>query len=163
MIFGFSKGNYFFPEIAFKDMKLKETNKDSAYAIIKRLKEYKRIFGPTDIYDAVNRFYLSDIDNDNKKELIYHGIINAVGYWSIIWKIDNKNYQLFGELFGEIIGTNDSLVATLAPGGCGPDCDCANLYRIDEDEIYFVRSEKIFKGVKIPDSSRIEKNMKGNK
>jgi hypothetical protein len=156
-IFGFPKANYFFPEFTFKEVKLKEINKDSAFAVVKGLKDYWRIFGPTDIYDAVNHFYLSDIDKDKKSELIYYGLTSAKGYWSIIWKSDNQKYYLFGELFGEIIGINDSLLVTFAPGGCGSDCDCANLYRIIEESIDFVRSVKMVKGVKTPDSSTTKK------
>ncbi len=159
-IFGFSKGNYLFPEITFKDITLKEINKDSTLKIIKGLKEYKRIFGLTDIYDTANHFYLSDIDNDNKSELIYYGLISAEGKWSIIWKTDHQNYHLFGELFGKITGRSDSLyISTVGPGCCGSDCDYANLYSILEDAIDFLRSAVIFDGVKIPDSLPIKKNI----
>jgi hypothetical protein len=158
-IFGFSKGNYFFPEITFKDVKLKEINKESTLKIIKASKEYKRIFGLTDVYDTVNHFYLSDIDNDNKNELIYYGIISAEGYWSIIWKIDNQKYSLFGELFGRINGISDSCISTVAPGRRGSDCCFANLYSIIDDAIDFLRSVAIFNGVKIPDSLPIRKKI----
>ncbi len=176
-VFGFSQGNFLFPDIAFKDIALTEINKDSALKIVKRLKEYKRIFGVTDIFDTVNHFYLSDIDGDDKSELIYYGLVGAEGKWSIIWKIDHQNYRLFGELFGKITGMSDSLyLSTLGPGCCGADCDFANLYRITEDAIdfqrsvaifnrvinpnsMFLRSAMIFDGVKIPDSLPIKKNV----
>jgi hypothetical protein len=174
---GYSKGNFLFPEITFKDISLKEINKDSALKIIKGLKEYKRIFGLADIYDTVNHFYLSDIDNDKKNELIYYGLISAEGKWSIIWKFDHQNYQLFGELFGKITGISDSFyISTSGPGCCGSNYDYANLYRIMEDAIDFLRSAVIFNrvkisnplflrsavisdGVKIPDSLPIKKNI----
>ncbi len=152
-ISGFSKGNYLFPGITFKNITLKEVNKDSTLRIIKGLKDYKRIFGITDIYDTVNHFYHSDIDNDNKNEIIYYGLISAEGKWSIIWKVDHQNYNLFGELFGKITGISDSFyIATSAPGCCGSDCDYANLYRILEDEIDFLRCVMIFNRVKKPNS-----------
>lgn len=176
-LFGFSKGNFLFPEISFKDISLKEINKDSAHAIIKRQKDYKRIFGLSDILDTVNHFYLSDIDNDNKNELIYYGLVSAEGKWSIIWKVDGQNYYLFGELFGRITGISDSLyISTVGPACCGLDYDYANLYRITDDAIDYIecieifngikshssaffRSATISDGVKIPDSLPIKKNI----
>ena len=159
-IFGFSKGNYFFPDITFKDITFKEVNKKNTLKIVKGLREYKRIFGPADIYDKGNYFYLSDIDNDNTSELIYYGLIGAEGKWSIIWKVDHQNYQLCGELSGEITGISDSsYLSTWGPGCCGSDCHFANLYRITEDEIDFLRCTVIFNRVKIPDSLPIKKHI----
>jgi hypothetical protein len=176
-LFGYSKGNFLFPGITFKSISLQEINKDSTLKIIKGLKEYKRIFGLADIYDTVNHFYLSDIDNDKKNELIYYGLISAEGKWSIIWKIDRQNYYLFGELFGQILGISDSsYIATLGSGCLGSDFDYANLYRIVEDGIDFLQSIVIFNriktlnslylrsavlanGVTIPDSLPIKKNI----
>jgi len=51
-ICGFSKGNYFFPEIGFKDPPLKELNKARTHKIVTALKEYKRLFGVTPAKDA---------------------------------------------------------------------------------------------------------------
>lgn len=156
-IFGFSNGNYFFPKIGFKEIKLKELNKDSTLKIVKTLKDYKHIFGPTDIFDAVNHFYSSDIDNDDTNELIYYGLICAEGYWTIIWKADGQSYRLLGELYGKINGIDDSLhISTLAPVCRGSDCGYANLYRITDDWIDFLRSVAIYTGVAIPDSAPIQ-------
>jgi hypothetical protein len=181
VLFGYSKGNYLFPGIAFNDIAFQEMNKDSTLKIIKGLKEYKRIFGLADIYDTVNHFYLSDIDGDKKNELIYYGLISAEGKWSIIWKIDHQNYYLFGELFGGITGVSDSsYLATIGSGCLGSDFDYANLYRIMEDGVDFLQSTVIFNrvkslnslylrsamisnGVKIPDSLPIKKNILINK
>jgi hypothetical protein len=158
-----SPANYFFPGIRFRDMPLKEINKDSAYKIIKGLKDYRRIFGPTDIYDKVNHFYRSDIDNDKKDELLYYGIINAEGYWTILWKADLQGYRLFGELFGEITGISDSsYLSTGAPGCCGSDYSFANLYRICDDGIDFQRCTMIFNRVRLPDSPPVKKRIRIN-
>ena len=133
-IFGLSKGNYFFPEFGFKDITLKELNKESTLKIVKALKDYKFIFGPTDVFDTVNHFYSSDIDNDDTSELIYYGLINAEGYWTIIWKADRQSYRLLGELYGKIIGISDSFhISTLAPACRGSDCGYANLYQIMDE------------------------------
>jgi hypothetical protein len=159
-IFGFSKGNYFFPEIGLKDVKLKELNKKSTLKIVKSLKDYRRIFGPTDISDTVNHFYTSDIDNDNTSELLYFGIINAEGYWTIIWKADRQSYRLLGELYGKINGIGDSFsISTLAPACRGSDCGFANLYRIKDDWTDFVQSVAIFRGVSLPDSPPIREKI----
>jgi hypothetical protein len=167
MIFGFSKGSYFFPEITFKDVPLKELDKDKTLKIVKALKDYKRIFGPADVYDTVNHFYRSDIDNDKKSELIYYGITCAGGYWTIIWKADGKSYRLMCELYGKINGISESLfISTLAPACRGPNCGhadlfCgyANCYRIMDDEASFLRSVAIFKGVAIHDSPPVKKRI----
>jgi hypothetical protein len=157
---GFSKGDYFFPEMPFKDVSMKEIDKGRTLKIIKGLREYKRIFGPTDIYDSFNHFYLSDIDNDKKNELIYYGQISAQGKWSIIWKIDHREYRLLGELFGRIVGINDSLyLATLAPDCRDSACDCANLYHIMEESVDFIGSVAIFNGGVIPESLPIKKKI----
>ena len=159
-IFGFSKGNYFFPGIGFKDVPLIELKKDSTLEIVKTLKEYKRIFGLTGIFDTVNHFYSSDIDNDDTNELIYFGLTSAEGYWTIIWKIEGQSYRLLGELYGKINGIGDSShLSTLAPACCGSDCGYANLYRIADDWIDLLRSVAIFKGVTLPDSPPIREKI----
>jgi hypothetical protein len=176
-VLGFSRGNFLFPEITFRNITLQEINKDSTLAVVKEFREYKRIFGLTDILDTVNHFYLSDIDNDHQNELIYYGLISAEEKWSIIWKIGHHDHYLFAELFGRITGISDSLyIATMGPGSRGSDFEYANLYRIVEDEIDFQQCVVIFKrvknrnsvllrsagiadGVKIPDSLPIRKNI----
>jgi hypothetical protein len=160
IISGYSKGNYFFPDIGFKDLPLKELNKDSTLKIVKALKDYRRLFGPTDIFDTVNHFYGSDIDNDDTSEIIYYGITSAEGYWTIIWKADRQSYRLLGELYGKINGIGDSFsISTLAPAFKGSDCGYANLYRITAEWIDFLQSVAIFKGVTLPDSPPIREQI----
>jgi hypothetical protein len=165
-----SKGSYFFPDIIFKEVKLKDLDKDNTLKIVKGLKDYKRIFGPTDIFDTVNHFYSSDIDNDKKDELLYYGIISDGGYWTIIWKADGRDYRLLGEIYGKINGTSDSLyISTLAPvcrgaicGHANKYCGYANLYRIEDESIDFQRSVAILKGVVLPDTPPIRKEITVN-
>jgi hypothetical protein len=162
---GGSKGNYFFPEFAFKEIKLKELNKENTLKIVKGLKDYGRIFGPADIYDTVNHFYSSDIDNDKKNELIYFGLVRADGYWTIIWKPDGPTYQLIGELYGRINGISDSLyistlaIATFTPQSRTVDLSYAYLYRKIEDSFDFLRSVAIFKGMTLPDCTPTRKKI----
>ena len=159
-IYGFQKGNYFFPEVRFKEIALKELNKDSTNKIVKASKDYRNIFGLTAIIDTVNHFYSSDIDNDGTNEIIYYGLTTAEGYWTIIWKAESQSYRLLGELYGKIIGIGDSLhLSTLAPPYKDSDCGYAHLYRITDEWIDFKRSVMIFKGVSLPDSPPIEKKI----
>jgi hypothetical protein len=158
--FGFSKGNYFFPGISLDTISLTELKKDSTLKIIKTFKEYKRLFGLTDIHDTVNHFYSADIDNDSTSELLYYGLINAEGYWTIIWKADHQSYRLLGECYGKINGIGDSLsISTVAPACRGSDCGFANQYRIKDDWADFVQSVAVFRSVSLPESPPIRKRI----
>jgi hypothetical protein len=159
-VVGHPAGDYLFPGMGFSEPRLVDLDKDSTLRIVKTLRDFKRIIGPTDVFDTVNHFYRGDIDNDGKDELLYYGIICADGYWTIIWKSDGKGYLLLGELYGKIIGIGDSLhLCTLAPAIKGSECGFSNLYRITDETVDFISTVTVPRGLLIPESPPANKSI----
>ncbi len=157
---GSPMGNYFFPEITFRKIRLNKLDKDSVCKVVIGLKEYRRIFDKSDILDTVNNFYSSDIDSDGNPEIIYYGYTGAEGYWTIIWKNDGGSLHLLGELYGRIIGIGDSFhISTLAPPCCGSSCGYANLYKMNDEWFDLRKSVAVFGSIRIPHSIPIRKKI----